>query len=55
MTTKKSKPDSGALTISPPDGYRYGDDHAWTLDDQAKLVSDLDGLWQDLRSAKEPG
>ncbi len=49
---KKSKPDAGALTIAPPDGYRYGDDHAWTDAEQKKLAKELDGLWQSMRTAK---
>jgi hypothetical protein len=50
----KSKPDSGALTIAPPDGYKYGDDHAWTADDQKKLADDLNSLWKSLRTSKTP-
>jgi hypothetical protein len=49
---KKSKPDSGALTIAPPDGYRYGDDHSWTDDEQKNLAKELDCLWKSLRTAK---
>jgi hypothetical protein len=52
--TEKSKPDSGALTIAPPDGYRYSDDHPWTEAEQGQLAKELDDLWKDLRSRAEP-
>jgi hypothetical protein len=39
-----SQPDPGALSISPADGYQYGDDHPWSGDQQAKLVTRLDEL-----------
>ena len=33
--------DPGALSIAPPDGYQYGDDHPWTPEDQSSLVNEL--------------
>jgi hypothetical protein len=41
----KSKPVAGALTITPPDGYRYSDDHDWDQDEQKKLTDALDKAW----------
>jgi hypothetical protein len=47
-----SKPDTDALTITPPDGYHYGDSHDWTKAEQKKLAEDLKAAWAKLRSAK---
>jgi hypothetical protein len=43
-----SRPDPGALSIAPPDGYQYGDDHPWTSADKARLSRHLDRLAADL-------
>jgi len=40
----RSQPDPGALSITPADGYQYGDDHPWSDDKQARLVAHLDKL-----------
>jgi hypothetical protein len=49
MTTQ---PDPGALSITPADGYQYGDDHPWDGDQQASLVDRLDQLLITLPDAK---
>jgi hypothetical protein len=41
---ERSQPDPGALSITPADGYQYGDDHQWGDDKQARLVDRLDQL-----------
>lgn len=48
----KSNSDAGALTITPPDGYHYGDSHDWTKAEQKKLAEDLKAVWAKLRSAE---
>jgi hypothetical protein len=42
----RSKADPGALSIAPPDGYQYGDDHPWDWDEikQQGLSDQLDKL-----------
>jgi hypothetical protein len=35
------QPDPGALSITPADGYQYGDDHPWTGVQQTGLVARL--------------
>jgi hypothetical protein len=42
------QPDRGALSISPADGYQYGDDHPWTGQEQTGLVAWLDKLMSSL-------
>jgi hypothetical protein len=42
--TAKSQPDPGALSITPADGYQYGDDHPWSDDKQGRLVDRLGSL-----------
>jgi hypothetical protein len=46
------QPDPGALSITPADGYQYGDDHSWSTDDQAGLVTKLGKLLDKLHDAK---
>jgi hypothetical protein len=41
---ERSQPDPGALSITPADGYQYGDDHPWGDDNQKRLVDRLDQL-----------
>ncbi|HET7014964.1 MAG TPA: hypothetical protein VFI65_13700 [Streptosporangiaceae bacterium] len=45
----RSKADPGALSIAPPDGYQYGDDHPWDWDEtkQQGLSDHLDKLRRD--------
>jgi hypothetical protein len=45
----RSKADPGALSIAPPDGYQYGDDHPWDWDEtkQQGLSDHLDKLRKD--------
>jgi hypothetical protein len=38
------RPDPGALSIAPADGYQYGDDHLWTGTEQSELCRWLDSL-----------
>lgn len=38
------RPDPGALSIAPADGYQYGDDHPWTGVQQTSLLARLDKL-----------
>jgi hypothetical protein len=45
--------DPGALSIAPPDGYQYGDDHPWTPDDQSDLVKELGKLKRSLTATPE--
>jgi hypothetical protein len=42
----RTKADPGALSIAPPDGYQYGDDHPWDWDEtkQQGLSDQLDKL-----------
>jgi len=42
----RAKADPGALSIAPPDGYQYGDDHPWDWDEtkQQGLSDQLDKL-----------
>jgi hypothetical protein len=42
----RSKADPGAISIAPPDGYQYGDDHPWDWDEvkQQGLSDQLDKL-----------
>ena len=40
----ESQPDPGAVSITPADGYQFGDDHPWSGDKQAGLVAHLDKL-----------
>jgi hypothetical protein len=42
----RAKADPGALSIAPPDGYQYGDDHPWDWDEtkQQGLSDQLDRL-----------
>jgi hypothetical protein len=49
----RTKADPGALSIAPPDGYQYGDDHPWDWDEtkQQGLSDQLDKL----RKGATPG
>ncbi len=49
--SKSSQPDPGALSITPADGYHYGDDHPWSTDKQTGLVAHLDKLLDTLPEA----
>jgi hypothetical protein len=52
---RKSQPDPGAITITPADGYQFGDDHAWDAQKQAGLVTQLSELISDFdRSHQDP-
>lgn len=42
--SERAQPDPGALSITPADGYHYGDDHPWSSDKQSGLVAHLDKL-----------
>jgi hypothetical protein len=44
VMAERSQPDPGALSITPADGYQYGDDHPWSHDKQARLVDRLGKL-----------
>lgn len=50
--TERSQPDPGALSITPADGYQYGDDHPWNGDQQAGLVAQLGKLLNTLSDAE---
>jgi hypothetical protein len=41
---ERSQADPGALSVTPADGYQYGDDHPWNGDKQARLVDRLGKL-----------
>jgi hypothetical protein len=44
----RSQPDPGAVSITPADGYQYGDDHPWDSDKQTGLVAKLAKLLDSL-------
>jgi hypothetical protein len=46
------QPDPGALSITPADGYQYGDDHPWTGAQQSGLVAWLDDLMSSISKSK---
>jgi hypothetical protein len=52
-TAAKPKGEPGALSITPADGYQYGDDHPWSGDQQTGLVSRLDKLMSSLGDSPE--
>jgi hypothetical protein len=47
------QPDPGALSITPADGYQYGDDHPWTGVQQTELVARLNKLMTTLPDPAE--
>jgi hypothetical protein len=53
--TVTPQPDPGALSITPADGYQYGDDHPWSGDQQTGLVAGLDKLMNTLSDTGQDG
>jgi hypothetical protein len=50
---RKSEPDPGAITITPADGYQFGDDHVWDAEKQAGLVTQLSELINDFDTSHQ--